>query len=185
MDSIKTKRLLLCPSALADANDIQAYFNDWEIIKWMRPPAVPWPYPEDGAVHYLNGLKDKPAYHSFSILLSGSDKVIGTIRFEHHEEKDLVYAMRGFTLNRQHWGKGLMREAADALNEHIFTKTDIKEIRANNTVGNIASSKIKQKQGFICSGIFEVGPPYHSGSTQEEKWFLSKDNWEKPRKSRQ
>ena len=166
--SIKTKRLVLRPSILSDADNIQAYFNDWEIIKWMRPP-VPWPYPEDGAVQYLKSLQDNPSYHSSSILLSGSDKVIGTIRFERHEEMDLVYAVRGFTLNPGYWGKGLMSEAADALNDYIFTKTDIKEIRASNVVGNIASRRIKEKQGFIYSGIFDIDPPYHNGSKQEER----------------
>jgi RimJ/RimL family protein N-acetyltransferase len=173
---ITTKSLTLKPTILSDAADIQAYFNNWEIIKWLRPP-VPWPYPENGAEQHLKEVAKNPAWHSFSIRLHGSDKVIGSIRYERHEDKDTIYAERGFVLDPQYWGKGLATEAADALNNYVFSTTDITEIRANNAIGNIPSSKIKQKQGFILQDIVDIDPPYHSGTSKEEEWVLPKTVW--------
>lgn len=176
MSIIETGRLVLRPTELSDAQDIQGYFNNWEIIKWMRPP-VPWPYPKDGAAEYLRGLQKKPSWKSFSIMPHNETKVIGTIRYECHNDGAIIYAERGFVLSQEYWGKGLMSEAADALNNHIFSTTDANEIRAFNAVGNVASHKIKKKQGFIFQGIFTSDKPYHIGEAQEERWILPKDVW--------
>ena len=173
---LTTKSLTLKPTILSDAADIQAYFNNWDIIKWLRPP-VPWPYPENGAIQHLQDVAKNTAWHSFSIRMHGSEKVIGSIRYERHQDEDSVYAERGFILDPHYWGKGLASEAADAVNDLVFKTTDITEIRANNAVGNIPSSKIKQKQGFILQEIMDVDPPYHGGITKEERWGLPKHIW--------
>ena len=105
---IKTADLTLQPTQLSDAPDIQDYFNNWEIIKWMRPP-VPWPYPDDGAVQYLQSLQKKPSYRSFSIRLKDTSKVIGTIRYECHDDDGTIYAERGFVLAQPYWGTRFVR----------------------------------------------------------------------------
>ena len=49
---LETARLLLKPLELADAEQIQALFPQWEIVRYLTK-AVPWPYPPDGALTFL------------------------------------------------------------------------------------------------------------------------------------
>jgi len=46
--TLETRRLLLRPLELADAEQAQILFPHWEIVRHLAD-AVPWPYPADGA----------------------------------------------------------------------------------------------------------------------------------------
>lgn len=173
---IKTNRLILRPTVVDDARDIQRYFNNWEIIKWLQPP-VPWPYPDDGAITYLRDIEKRDGYKSFSIMLKEKSKIIGTIRFECHECGKIKYAERGFFLSQEHWNKGIMSEASSAINNFIFGTTDAQEIWAYNSTQNKKSRKIKEKQNFKMKEILKTKHPYHCGDKQEEKWILKKSDW--------
>ena len=48
---LETARLVLRPLALADAEQTQVLFGQWEIVKYLTDQ-VPWPYPADGAYTY-------------------------------------------------------------------------------------------------------------------------------------
>ena len=45
---LETRRLILRPLQLEDAEQVQALFPQWEIVRYLTA-RVPWPYPEDGA----------------------------------------------------------------------------------------------------------------------------------------
>ncbi|HEX4067794.1 MAG TPA: GNAT family N-acetyltransferase [Acidobacteriaceae bacterium] len=49
--ALATERLLLRPLALADAEQVQKLFPQWEIVRYLNA-VVPWPYPADGALTY-------------------------------------------------------------------------------------------------------------------------------------
>jgi ribosomal-protein-alanine N-acetyltransferase len=53
--TLETGRLLLRPIELADAEQIQAVFPSWEIVKYLANK-VPWPYPSDGALTFLRDI---------------------------------------------------------------------------------------------------------------------------------
>jgi ribosomal-protein-alanine N-acetyltransferase len=48
---LETERLLLRPLRLADAEQTQLLFPQWEIVQYLNA-IVPWPYPDDGAFAY-------------------------------------------------------------------------------------------------------------------------------------
>jgi RimJ/RimL family protein N-acetyltransferase len=48
---LETARLWLRPLELADADQIQQIFPQWEIVRYLTA-AVPWPYPSDGALTF-------------------------------------------------------------------------------------------------------------------------------------
>jgi len=50
-----TARLILRPLALDDADQIQAIFPQWEIVRFLRD-IVPWPYPPGAALEYLRDV---------------------------------------------------------------------------------------------------------------------------------
>ena len=51
----RTSRLILRPQELADAEQIQALFPQWEIVRFLMNK-VPWPYPPDGALCYIRDI---------------------------------------------------------------------------------------------------------------------------------
>lgn len=55
---IETERLLLRPTALSDAPRTQELFDNFGLLRYMAA-AIPWPYPETGAVDYITGLLPK------------------------------------------------------------------------------------------------------------------------------
>jgi ribosomal-protein-alanine N-acetyltransferase len=53
--TLETARLLLRPIELADAEQIQAIFPQWEIVKHLANK-IPWPYPPNGALTFLRDI---------------------------------------------------------------------------------------------------------------------------------
>ena len=52
---LETARLFLRPLALADAEQLQKIFPQWDIVRYLANK-VPWPYPADGAYRDVPGL---------------------------------------------------------------------------------------------------------------------------------
>jgi hypothetical protein len=50
-----TERLMLKPLVPEDASQIQMLYPRWEIVRYMVS-SVPWPYPDNGAEHYVNNV---------------------------------------------------------------------------------------------------------------------------------
>lgn len=49
--TLQTLRLTLRPLELADAEQVQALFPKWEIVRYLTAQ-VPWPYPADVAFQF-------------------------------------------------------------------------------------------------------------------------------------
>jgi [ribosomal protein S5]-alanine N-acetyltransferase len=65
--SLETARLFLRPLELADAEQTQQLFPQWEIVRYLAR-TVPWPYPPDGAYTYyrdkaLPAMDRRDAWH--------------------------------------------------------------------------------------------------------------------------
>ena len=52
---LQTSRLILRPLELADAEQAQVLFPQWEIVRYIRN-AVPWPYPPDGTYKFYRDV---------------------------------------------------------------------------------------------------------------------------------
>lgn len=52
---LQTDQLLLRPLSVLDAPAIQQQFSRWEVVRLMSA-AIPWPYPEDGALRFLRDM---------------------------------------------------------------------------------------------------------------------------------
>jgi len=52
---LETPRLILRPLELADAEQAQAIFPQWEIVRYLTK-SVPWPYPPDGATTFYRDV---------------------------------------------------------------------------------------------------------------------------------
>jgi RimJ/RimL family protein N-acetyltransferase len=178
--ALETERLLLRPLELADAEQVQRIFPQWQIVKYLNA-IVPWPYPDDGALTYyrdraLPAMARGEEWHWTLRLKEKAGQIIGAIGL-----------IRGATDNRGFWiappwqGKGLMTEAVIAVNDYWFDVLGFPVLRAPKAIANAASRRISEKTGMHIIGTGERN--LVSGRYLSEVWEITAEEWRKFRAS--
>jgi RimJ/RimL family protein N-acetyltransferase len=170
----RTKRLILRPLALEDADQIQALFPQWEIVRFLRS-IVPWPYPPNGAIEDVRdiALPEMQRGESFNWtlrLIADPDKIIGFLGLKLGESHN-----RGFWLDPRHQGHGLMTEACVWANDFWFDVLGQTTLRVTKAIANTASRRISLKHGMRVIGTEETN--YVSGRHLSEIWELTAAEW--------
>lgn len=175
----RTERLILRPQELADAEQIQALFPQWEVVRFLMN-RVPWPYPADGALTYLRDvaipqMERGEAWHWTIRLLTEPERIIGAISLIRDSPTESGGDNRGFWLGPAWWGQGLMSEACVWVNDYWFDVLGFDVLRASKAVGNAESRRISEKQGMRLVGHGEKD--YVSGRRSSEKWEITAAEW--------
>jgi [ribosomal protein S5]-alanine N-acetyltransferase len=175
MASLQTRRLLLRPLQLDDAEQTQRLFPHWEIVKFLTRQ-IPWPYPADGALTYyrdvaLPAIERGEQWHWTLRLRSAPEEHIGSIGLITRED----HATRGFWLGLPWHGQGLMTEAAVAVNNYCFDVLGFPLLRIPKAVENVTSRRVSEKTGMRVAATEERD--YIAGRLLTEIWELSADEW--------
>jgi ribosomal-protein-alanine N-acetyltransferase len=171
---LETRRLVLRPLQHADADQVQALFPHWEIVKHLNA-VVPWPYPADGAHQFITTLA-LPAMARgeqwiWSIRLKDEpDQLIGSISLVSGEHEN-----RGFWLGLPWHGQGLMTEASDVVTDFWFNTLKFPRLRVPKAVANQASRRISEKQGMRVVAVVERD--YVCGRLPAEIWEITAEEW--------
>jgi [ribosomal protein S5]-alanine N-acetyltransferase len=170
----RTARLILRPLSLEDADQIQALFPQWEIVRFLRD-ILPWPYPADGALKYLRevAIPEMNRGESFNWtlrLITDPDSIIGFLGLKLGESHN-----RGFWLDPRHQGQGLMTEACAWANDYWFDVLGAPKLRVSKAIANTASRRISIKHGMRVVGTEEAN--YVSGRQPSEIWELTAEEW--------
>ncbi len=178
----ETKRLLLRPLELGDAEQIQKLFPQWEVVKYLLN-RVPWPYPADGALHYcreiaMPQMERGEAWHWTLRLRAAPEQIIGIISLTDGDQDN-----RGFWLSPEWHRQGLMTEAAAWANDYWFETLGYPVLRAPKAAANTASVRISEKQGMRRVGVIEK--EYVSGRLPSEIWEITAEEWRKVKTQRQ
>jgi len=173
---LETERLILRPLRLADAPAIQRHFPQWEVVRNLLAK-VPWPYPPDGAETNTRETLTKMAAGEMlvwvMVLKDGrDDEAVGRVDLR-PDAGD--HEMRGFWLAPEHWGRGLMTEAAEAVTAYAFETLRWPWIWVTNAADNAASHRIKEKQGFELMEVTEG--EFVEGRKPREVWRLTREAW--------
>ena len=172
---LETARLILRPLRPDDTPAIQRIFPQWDVVRWLGP-AIPWPYPDDGAATNMADCLAKRARGDqfyWAITLKGDDALRGRIDLWPFdgERRD----MRGFWLDPDLHGQGLMTEAANAVTGYAFRVLEWPFLYLTNAVENRASGRVKEKQGAV--EIDREPFSYVSGQGEKQVWRLDRDAW--------
>jgi [ribosomal protein S5]-alanine N-acetyltransferase len=170
----RTARLLLRPLALEDTAQIQEIFPHWEVVRYLRN-TVPWPYPPDGARHYieevaLSAVARGEEWHWTLRLLADPDRIIGCIALMNAEGHN-----RGFWLGLEWQGQGLMSEACTWVNHFWFETLGFASLRVGKARDNAASRRISEKHGMRLVSTGEQD--YVSGRLPSETWEITAEEW--------
>ncbi len=172
--TLSTPRLVLRPLELSDAEQVQALFPHWEIVKYLAK-IVPWPYPPDGARAYIENLavpamERGEAWHWTLRLKTSPAQLIGCINLVRAGDTN-----RGFWITPQWQRQGLMTEAADVVTDYWFNDLDFPLFRVTKAVDNRASSRVSAKQGMRLVSIEERD--YVCGRLPTEIWEITAEEW--------
>ena len=173
---LHTPRLVLRPLRSKDAPVIQRRFPRWEVVQCLDAK-VPWPYPPDGASTFVAaclqemGRGDKS--HWAIVPRTGPADLIGVISL--WPDDGVHRDQRGFWLDPDFQGRGLMTEAADRVTDYAFRELAWPHLWLSNAQGNAASRRIKEKQGarLVDLGIRQ----FVGGETSQMIWQLGRDDW--------
>ena len=124
---------ILRPLELADAEQAQRLFPQWEIVKFLAN-RVPWPYPDDGALTYyrdgaLPAIQRGEEWHWSLRLKSDPAKLIGSISLMRGENNN-----RGFWLGLPWQRQSLMSEAVEVATGYWFDELGFPVLRAPKAV---------------------------------------------------
>lgn len=172
--SLETKSLWLIPLTLDDADQIQARFPQWEIVRYLLR-GIPWPYPPDGALTWIRDvalpqMAGGQAWHWTMRLKAQPDQVVGLISLMTGDQDN-----RGFWVSPPWQRQGLASEAADAVTDYWFEVLKFPVLRAPKAVVNVASRRISEKQRMRV--IRTEQREYVSGALPAEIWELTADEW--------
>lgn len=173
---LETERLTLRPIRETDAAVIQRRFPQWEIVQYLHDE-VPWPYPDDGAAQNMVQVLEKMARRQqcyWAITLKGGDdELIG--RIDLWADDGARRDQRGFWLDTEFWGRGLMTEAANRVTDFALIELGWPHLWLSNAEANIASHRVKQKQGATIVDRTPRG--YVSGPGTKVTWLLTREAW--------
>ena len=153
---------------------MQAQFPKWEILRLMDG-AIPWPYPDDGALSYLThvalpAVAAGEAWHWSIRRREAPGALIGVISLMAKPDDN-----RGFWLSPEHQGQGLMIEASDAVTDFWFEVLGQTVLRMPKAAGNAASRRISERAGMRVVATFDKA--LVSGVHRCELWEITRDAW--------
>lgn len=172
--TLYTERLILRALELADAEAVQKQFAHWQVVRYLNA-AVPWPYPDDGALTYLRDVA-LPAvaagteWHWSIRLKTAPEQLIGSISL-----MDQVDNHRGFWLSPAWQGQGLMGEASAAATEYWFRTLGRPLMRVPKAAPNIGSRKLSQRAGMRLIRTDE--DDFVGGRFAREIWEITREEW--------
>jgi RimJ/RimL family protein N-acetyltransferase len=175
---ITTKRLILRPLVLADADDLYEYQSVAEVVTY-----IPWPQrTHDQVVEALakasasSKLDFEGDYALLGIVLPGDDKVIGQISLM-YKSKENQTAEFGYVINPKYSGQGYATEATEAAIDYLFSTGKFRRIYAHLDVRNSASEKLVKRLGLRKEAEFKEEEFFKGEWTDTMIYATLKNEW--------
>jgi len=102
---------------------------------------------------FLIDLYRKRRGFRWIITLKGDDRPIGTLGFYKWAPSASYQAEMGYDLAKEHWGKGIMTEAMQAVVDFGFKKMELNRIEVYIMPRNKRSIKLVRNLGFKREGL--------------------------------
>jgi [ribosomal protein S5]-alanine N-acetyltransferase len=142
VNAIRTARLTLRRARIEDLDDIHAVLSNKEAMRfWSRLPHASL---EESRI-WLRSTIDAPADQSDDYVVEHEGRVIGKAGFYRLPEI-------GFILHPDYWGRGLAREALEAVIARVFARFPVDALTADVDPRNAASLALLKGLGFVETG---------------------------------
>ena len=173
---LQTERLVLRPPRESDVPTMQRRFPQWEVVRYLDAH-IPWPYPADGAAenwpNIRRDLTERQKCHWAVTLKGGDDEQVGLISLWQDDGRSRD--QRGFWLDPEFWGRGLMTEAANRVTDYALVELGWPRLWLCNAEVNVASHRVKEKQGAVI--VDRTHRRYVYGDGVRVTWLLTREAW--------
>ncbi|PHR56968.1 MAG: GNAT family N-acetyltransferase [Robiginitomaculum sp.] len=137
--------MVLRPLIASDAEALFAVFSDPQVCTYWSGP----PHKTQAETHAYVALSVADSTSTCWVLTLQNDQALGWIYLG---DRRSGIAEIGFILRRDHWGKGLVVEAAHAVVQYGFDQRNLRRIYADADPDNAGSIRVIEKLGFLYEG---------------------------------
>jgi RimJ/RimL family protein N-acetyltransferase len=176
---LTTERLLLRPFTPGDAEDVHEYTNDLEWARYqVNIPMPPYTKKDTESLVAMFSEQSNPGIlQILAIVLE--DKVIGEIVLNQRDEDLKSERVElAYSLSRQHWGKGLMTEAARAVMNWAFQTYGFNRMFAFCDPRNVGSSRVLEKMGMKREGQLRSHLKWNGEFRDQLYYGILRTEWE-------
>lgn len=175
--AIESARLILRRFADADLSTFLAYLNDPLVARYQTWES----YTEEQArdvIEQQKGLEPgRPGqWFTFAAELKDTKALIGHVALS-VKEADQRQAEIGFTFAREYQGKGLAKEAAEAVLDYAFTRLGMHRVVAVTDCENERSVALLGRLGMRREGHFIENIRFKGGWGSEYLYALLRKEW--------
>ncbi|MYA34279.1 MAG: GNAT family N-acetyltransferase [Gemmatimonadales bacterium] len=169
---MRTARLLLRPHRLEDVDDIFEFARDPE---WGRYLTAPMPYLREHAVEFVEDRirTSRDLWPVWAMVLE--ERVVGGIGIE--IDVDYATGALGYSLAREHWGRGLTAEAARAVVDWAFRERGLAKVYAYADARNTASLRVMEKLGMTREGTLRGHRTLREERVDDVYYGLLREEW--------
>ncbi len=143
----ETKRLILRPWRVDDAEDLYRYASDPDV----GPPAG-WP-PHTSVENSRDIIKTVLSKPEIYAVCRKDGTPIGSIGLHLNGNTDLTdrddECELGYWIGKPFWGQGLIPEASCELLRHAFEELGMRSVWCGHYDGNLKSRRVQEKLGFV------------------------------------
>lgn len=146
---LRTERLLLRKLDKTDANEMFFLRSNEDVLRYLgKEPAASVQEAEE-FIEKINKAVDANESILWGIVFPGNPSVIiGTICLWNFQ-KEHYRGEIGYILHPDHWRQGIIKEAINSVVDYGFNVLGLHRIEAFLSPGNIASSTVLEKTGFV------------------------------------
>jgi len=173
---LRTERLLLRSLRLDDVDDVFAYAADDPEWAFYNKP-VPQPYTRQHAEEFVARCVGADASRDLEFALVLDSRVVGSVRLT--IDKEHGTAGLGYSIAREHWGKGLTPEAVRAILDWAFPTFGLTKVISSADARNERSWRVMEKVGMKREVIVRGQRIARDGPADEVVYGLSREEWER------
>ena len=90
----------------------------------------------------------------------------------------------GYAIATEHWGKGLMPEAARAVIGWAFTERGLAKVHAWTDASNTQSQRVMEKLGMTSEGVLRSHGKGREGRVDHVHYGILREEWEEQKRKR-
>ena len=170
-----------------DAEPMTRALQDWDTVKWLV--SLPWPYPHQESVDWIEDVVpakwEAGSAYWFAVADAADELYVGDAGLRTQDPASRTWEI-GYLLVPWARGRGLMTRAVGLLLDWAFDQLPCDRVDWGAAVGNDASLKVAEANGFQLEGIRRQGMLRQSDQTRRDEWTagLLRDDWERRRADR-
>jgi ribosomal-protein-alanine N-acetyltransferase len=149
LPTLETKRLILRPLAISDAETIFEYSKSPAFCHCLKRKT---PFSFEEVQKFISGILKKDPSLYWAVILKENNRLIGDCGLCELNQ-DAQRAELSYAISPDAWNQGYATEAVDHVIRYGFEQNNLNRIEAHCNTGNAASEKVLQNNGLTLEGI--------------------------------